>query len=48
MAKIYRIVTHVDGYNALAQYEIRGNQIFRTVSHVNGYNALAQYEIEVT
>ncbi|WP_318440463.1 hypothetical protein [Photobacterium leiognathi] len=45
MANIYRTVSHVDGYNGLAQYEIRGNQIYRTVSHVRGYNGLAQYEI---
>ena len=45
MALIYRTVMHVDGYEALAQYEIRGNKVYRTVTHVDGYHALAQYEI---
>ena len=42
---IYRLVSHVGGWNGLAQYEIRGNEIYRTVSHVDGWNGLAQYEI---
>ncbi|EPZ6889063.1 TPA: hypothetical protein ACG5U3_004195, partial [Escherichia coli] len=43
--KIYRTVSHVDGWNGLPQYEIRGNKIYRTVSHVDGWNGLPQYEI---
>jgi len=45
LSKIYRTLTHVDGYNALPQYQIRADKIYRTVTHVGGYNALPQYEI---
>lgn len=43
--KIYRTVSHVDGFQGLPQYELRGNQIYRTVSHVDGYQGMPQYEI---
>lgn len=45
MAKIYRTVSHVDGYNGMPQYEIKGTKIYRTVSHVGGYNGMPQFEI---
>jgi hypothetical protein len=45
MPKIYRTVSHADGWTGLPQYEIRENKIYRTVSHLRGWNGLPQYEI---
>jgi hypothetical protein len=45
MARIYRTVSHIGGYNGMPQYEIRDRQIYCTVSHVGGYNGMAQFEI---
>jgi hypothetical protein len=42
MALIYPTVTHVDGFDPLPQYEIRGREVYRAV---DGYIALRQYEI---
>lgn len=46
MLKIYRAVSHVDGWEGLPQYEIEGDKIYRTVSHVNGWEGFPQYEIK--
>ena len=46
MLQIYRTVSHVDGWQGLAQFEIRRGKIYRTVSHVDGWQGLPQYEIK--
>ena len=45
MKNLYRTVSHSNGWSALPDYEIRGNQIYRTVIHRDGWSALPDYEI---
>lgn len=45
MSKIDRTVSHVDGWEDLPQYEVKGDKINRTVSHKDGWQGLPQYEI---
>ena len=45
MKNIYKEISHPEGWSALPDYEIRGNQIYRTVSHTNGWSGLPDYEI---
>ena len=43
--KIYRTISHDQGWSGMPQYEIRGNKIYRTSSHEKGWSGMPQYEI---
>ena len=44
MKNLYRSMSLSKSWNALPEYEIRGNQIFRTINHPLGPSGLADYE----
>lgn len=43
--KIYRTVSHPDGWSGLPDYEVKGDRIFRTVTHALGWSGLPDYDI---
>jgi hypothetical protein len=45
MKRIYRTVSHPQGWSGLADYEIRDDgKIYRAVSHPQGWGGLPDYE----